>query len=251
MLRKESIRVIRAVALFGALGAGPCFAEAADLGPYSQPARSPAYIPPQAPPPADDEGPAAGIWTGLYYGVSAGYGFGRSDLDYDRNNHGFAFNEPEGALGALSLGYNIQFPSGLLFGIEGDYGIMDISAADKAVFDGHAFQSEYGTFWGTIRGRLGVTIGRTLFYGTGGMAFMDLTETAVGNTPGETALNEDFKQGFVAGGGIEHALTPHLSVKAEYLHMDFGRFDGLAANGDAFSFENKVDLVRAGINYKF
>ncbi len=162
-----------------------------------------------------------------------------------------AFTEPEGALGALTLGYNQQLPSGLTLGIEGDLGIMDLSAPDKSVFDGHTFGSDYGTWWGTIRGRVGVAMGRTLFYGTGGVAFMDLDEAAIGNTPGETALNEDFKSGWVAGAGIEHALSQHMTLKVEYLHMDFGRFDGVSAGNEAFSFENKVDLVRAGVNYKF
>ena len=253
MFQTTRTLTFRAIIVFGSLGAAPAFAEAADLGPYRQAPRSPAYIPaqPPPPPPMDDNGPAIGIWTGAYWGLSAGYGWGTSDLSYDRANHGATFTEPEGALGAITLGYNHQLPSGLTLGIEGDLGIMDLTASDKTVFDGHTFQSDYGTWWGTIRGRVGVAMGRTLFYGTGGLAFMDLEEQALGNTAGETALNEDFKTGWVAGGGIEHALSQNMTLKVEYLHMDFGRFEGVSAGNEAFSFENKVDLVRAGVNFKF
>lgn len=249
MLFKSTLILATAIAA----SIAPAFAEAADLGPYRPQRPAPAYIPPPAPEPDPvfDEGPGF-LWTGGYWGLSAGYGWGESTQDYDRiGNHGLAFTDPEGALGALTLGYNYQLPSGLTVGIEGDLGLMDLSASDKVVYDGHVMKSAYGPWWGTIRGRLGVAAGRTLFYGTGGAAFMDIDEVSIGNTPGETALNEDFRSGWVIGAGIEHALGRHMTVKLEYLHMDFGKLEGLSANGEDFSFENQIDLVRAGINYKF
>lgn len=42
-----------------------------------------------------------------------------------------------------------------------------------------------------------------------------------------------------------------MSAKLEYLHMDFGTYEGYSANREDFSFENEVDLVRVGLNYKF
>ncbi|MFA5951459.1 MAG: outer membrane beta-barrel protein [Hyphomicrobium sp.] len=244
-------RTFYAFSAIAALSVAPAFAEAADLGPYKPQKPSPAYIPPPPPPPLESNYDFA-PWTGAYWGFSAGYGWGQSIQDYERNaNHGLSETTPEGALGAFTLGYNLQMPGGIVLGVESDIGLMDISADDKVVYDGHIFKSDYGPWWGTLRGRLGLAAGHTLFYGTGGAAFMDVDEVSIGNTPGETAVNESFRTGWVLGGGIEQALGAHMTAKVEYLHMDFGSFEGLSGNAERYSFDNQVDLVRAGINYKF
>jgi outer membrane immunogenic protein len=102
-----------------------------------------------------------------------------------------------------------------------------------------------------MRARGGSIYGDTLFYATGGLAFMGVDEVSVGNTPGETAYNKDWRSGWVLGAGIEHAFAPGVTAKLEYLHMDFGSSNGLSANNEAFSFDNRVDLVRVGVNYGF
>ena len=191
------------------------------------------------------------IWTGSYAGLSGGYAWGRSELQYDRVNHGIAARNPNGALGALTVGYNYDLGNGFVIGAEGDLGIADISASDRMVFDGHIYQSRFGPWWGTIRARAGYSFGETLVFATGGAAFMGMDEVVIGNTPVETAVNRDTRSGWVAGGGIEHAFAPNMTIKAEYLHMDFGSFNGFSGNRETFSFDNKVDLVRVGLNYTF
>lgn len=99
------------------------------------------------------------------------------------------------------------------------------------------------------RARAGYAIGETLVYATGGAAFAEFDET--GSAPGATATNHETRSGWVAGGGIEHAIASNITAKAEYLHMDFGGFKEVDQNGRAFSFENRADLVRVGMNYKF
>ncbi|MEO1283125.1 MAG: outer membrane beta-barrel protein [Pseudomonadota bacterium] len=217
-------------------------ASAADLGGSLKDPPAPIDYAPTRPP----------IWQGTYWGASLGYGWGESEHYYDRgNNHGSAENDLEGGLASLTLGYNYLAAQGLLVGIEGDIGIMDLSADDKVIFDGHVWKSEFGSFWGTVRGRAGFLWGNTLFYGTGGWAFMEVNEVGIGDADGQTATNEDIRSGWVAGGGIEHAFSPGMTTKIEYLHMDFGSYDGLSENQEAYSFDNTVDLVRAGINFKF
>lgn len=212
--------------------------------------RGPGYVAP-----ADTEEvyrPSAPIWQGLYWGLSGGYGWGNSEQTYDRNNnHGLASTDPEGALGAFTIGYNFAPAPGLLIGAEADLGIMDISADAKEVYDGHIYKTQFGTFWGTLRARAGVLFGRALIYGTGGIAFMETDEVSIGNTPGETAINDDLRSGWVVGGGLEYALMPGVTSKIEYLHMDFGTYEGLSDNREDFTFKNDVDLVRAGLNFKF
>lgn len=195
---------------------------------------------------------APAIWTGIYAGLSAGYGWGHSEQDYERNdNHGLASTSPSGGLAAFTLGYNYALGNGFVIGAESDLGLMDISADDKIVYDGHIYKTRFGPWWGTLRGRAGYAFGDTLVYATGGVAFMDVDEVSIGNTPGETAVNEDWRTGYVLGAGVEQAIAPGMTAKLEYLHMDFGTYSGFSANNEPFSFDNRVDLIRAGLNFAF
>lgn len=226
-------------------------AAAADLG-----GKRKRSTPPPPAPQAVDYVPAsqpAPIWQGLYWGLSAGYGWGESEQTYNRNdNHGLASTAPHGALASVTVGYNYMWSHNVLVGIEGDLGLMDISADDKIVYDGHVYKTSFGPWWGTVRGRAGyLWDSRTLFYGTAGIAFMAVDEVSIGNTPGETASNRDVRSGWVVGAGIEHAFLPGVTGKIEYLHMDFGSYDGFSANREDFSFANRIDLVRAGLNFKY
>lgn len=192
------------------------------------------------------------IWQGLYWGGSIGYGWGDSEHFYDRNdNHGTASNELSGGLASLTLGYNHMIRPGWVVGIEGDLGVMDLSADDKVIFDGHIWKAEYGTLWGTVRARAGMLWGSSLLYLTGGWAFAEVNEVGIGDADGQTATNEDVRSGWVLGAGVEHAFAPGMTAKLEYLHMDFGRYDGFSENQEDYYFENSIDLIRTGVNFKF
>jgi len=192
------------------------------------------------------------IWQGLYWGASIGYGWGDSEHYYDRNNnHGTATTDLSGGLAALTLGYNYIWSPGFLVGLEGDIGVMDLSADDKVIFDGHIWKSEFGPLWGTVRARAGMMWGNSLIYATGGWAFAHVNEVGYGDARGQTAENEEVRSGWVLGAGVEHAISPGMTVKLEYLHMDFGRYDGLSENREDYYFDNKVDLIRTGLNFKF
>lgn len=217
---------------------------AADQGGYIAPPQEPletAYV-----------GPTKSVWDGLYWGASLGYGFGESDHDYDRGaNHGLAERDVEGGLASLTLGYNYRVAPQFVVGLEGDIGVADLSGDDRIIFDGHIWKTQFGPFWGTVRGRAGFLLGNTLIFGTGGWAFMDVDEVGIGDADGQTAQNRSFRSGYVVGGGVEHAFSPGVTAKVEYLHMDFGSYEGFSENQEAFSFDNRVDLVRTGLNFKF
>lgn len=213
-------------------------AGAADLGPYRPPAPQPEY---DAGP--VDYSPPRYNWSGLYLGINGGYGWGESSMSYD--DYTLSTSAPEGFMGGATLGYNWHIPGGLLVGIEGDVGYMDSGEEN----DGGGYR--YGQWWGTLRGRTGFTFDRTLFYATAGVAFMDVDEVSLGGASGETAWHENIDTGWVVGGGIEHALTQNISLKLEYLHMDFGDYEGYSSSSEGFSFDNQTDVVRAGLNFKF
>lgn len=200
---------------------------------------------------ADDYRPR-GLWEGLYHGISGGYGWGQSDHNYERDdNHGMASREVEGALASFTLGYNFMVSPALLLGIEADAGVMDLSEDDEVIFDGHVWKTQFGPFWGTLRGRAGVVLGGILFYGTGGLAFMSIDEVGYGDADGQTAENRNLLTGWTMGGGMELALGDNVTTKIEYLHMDFGQYDGLSENQENYYFDSKVDIVRAGLNFRF
>ena len=210
---------------------------AADLG-------GPRLPPPdQYDPPSRASRPA--LWQGFYWGLNGGYGWGDSSFDTDTDGGG---SSPEGFLAGATVGYNYMIGSNFLLGVEGDLGFMDISNNDKEV-NGSVYRTSFGPWWGTLRARAGVTMGRLLIYGTGGLAFAAVEEDVI--TGGNKVSNEDWRSGWVVGGGAELALSETVSAKVEYLHMDFGSHSALSSNLDSYDFDNRVDVVRAGLNFRF
>lgn len=192
------------------------------------------------------------LWTGPYGGASIGYAWGESKQSYDRaGDHGKATLEPDGAAAAITGGYNWMWDEAFLFGMEADIGVINVSQGATEVFDGHIWSTNIGPFWGTLRGRAGYAIDDFLMFVSGGLAVASIDDTSIGNTPGETAKEDNLRAGWVVGGGVEYALDDYWILKAEYLHMDFGRYEGQSANNEDYYFENVVDLIRFGANVRF
>lgn len=80
---------------------------------------------------------------------------------------------------------------------------------------------------------------------------MQVGEVGYGDAAGQTATNRDFRTGWVVGGGLEYAINSRMTTKIEYLHMDFGRYNGYSENQEDYYFDNTVDVVRAGVSFKF
>ncbi len=191
-------------------------------------------------------------WSGAYVGVAIGFGEGSTDYFLDQAGHGADSNEASGLAGSLSLGYNWQMPSGLVLGVESDLGFID-AAEEHPWKDGHSFQSDYGT-WATLRGRLGYAHGRFLFFGTAGLAFLGTDEVVLGanggQNAGQTSHNDDSHVGWVVGAGVEYAYSDRISFKLDYLHMEFDEYNGNTSADLDYSFENELDIIRIGVNYK-
>lgn len=195
-----------------------------------------------------------GYWNGYYVGASIGYGYGRTDYYLDEANHGAAVQESDGFTASVTGGRNWQFPSGLVLGIEGDLGYGDVTG-EGLWQDDHLLSSEYN-FWATLRGRAGYAYNRFLFFATAGAAYLDTHEVFYGAgrgqaNAGQTSVNESNHWGWVAGLGVEYAVTERITTKAEWLHMEFGEFEGRNGNNDRYTFENNFDILRVGLNYKF
>jgi len=61
------------------------------------------------------------------------------------------------------------------------------------------------------------------------------------------------ESGWAAGVGVEHAIANNWSLKLEYLHLDLGHknFEFPAFPGLPSRVNEKLDIVRVGVNYKF
>ncbi|MBI1868013.1 MAG: porin family protein [Methylocystis sp.] len=226
---------ISTLAIVAAFAAGSAFA--ADL-----PSRK---GPPILPPPAF-------TWTGFYLGLNVGGGW----RDNNNNNNGFTpfpfvflptgtnGGNGGGVVGGGQSGFNYQLTPLFVVGWENDFQGTSIGSGGGGGFGG----DERITYFGTVRGRIGVTPldPRLLVYGTGGFAY------------GRVERDEFFfehkttKTGWTAGGGVEYAFMPNLSAKVEYLFTNLNSGDD---NGFAFVFNNhhetRFHTVRAGVNYHY
>lgn len=234
---------------------------AADLAPVPVEPAAPVYLP--------------FSWTGFYAGLNGGYGLGNDDEATlgrtPRDTIGsFGGLDTNGFFGGAQIGAAYQLDS-FVFGIESDIqkAWMDDSVGPKFVSalspEGiDAVASSLDVDWfGTVRGRAGVALDRTLLYGTGGVAFGSIDYNAnLLFDGGDTAhlTTDSTEVGWVAGAGVEHAFTDNWTVKVEYEYIDLGEVTAkgpiVDGGGDAVgtarsSRDVNFHTVRAGVNYKF
>lgn len=120
----------------------------------------------------------------------------------------------------------------------------------------------------TIKGRIGVTADRTLFFATGGLAVAGVTQEttavlAVDQPGGGQQIttwrgsNSETRFGFVVGGGIEQALDDHwiISGEAEYFNLGTAEYDVVPDQLQENYGRQKQVLdggsVKVSIKYKF
>ena len=193
----------------GALLAAQC-AAAADLS------VAPLYKAPPA------EVTQAYNWTGFYLGVNGGGGWGRSWWSATATPVDLS-----GAHAGGTAGYNWQFGNAVL-GLEGDMDWSNLKGTNTRR-GCPAGCSTNDNWLSTVRGRAGYAFGGIMPYVTGGLAVGDIRAA----TPGFAGASTT-NAGWTAGGGLEVALPGNWSAKAEYLHVDLGRFNcGTSCGVDA------------------
>jgi outer membrane immunogenic protein len=180
-------------------------------------------------------------WSGFYLGINGGGGWGHSY--WDANATGI---NTSGGVAGGTAGYNWQIGSAVL-GLESDIDWANLKGTTTSTLC-PAGCSTSDTWLGTVRGRVGYAFGGVLPYVTGGLAAGDIRAT----TPGFAGASNT-NAGWTVGGGLEFALPGNWSAKAEYLHVDLGRFNCGANCGVATTDNVSMhdDIVRAGINYRF
>jgi outer membrane immunogenic protein len=258
---KKILFAVSAVAL--ALSAGS--AMAADL-PYRK--EAPVYVPPPPPP----------MWTGFYAGLNAGYGWGTSSNAttvgvpvFDTFNilgdgEGGAFGSTalantgnanvnqSGFIGGGQVGYNWQYGSNFVFGLEADIQGAGIRGSGSSVGVSVDSDSSYNpnrvaiggnnvtasvNWMGTVAGRVGYLFTPTLLiYARGGLAYGGVSVSTTSSVQGTewtssyggdygfmgagTGQASDTLVGWHIGGGAEWMFMPNWSLKAEAFYYDLG-----------------------------
>jgi opacity protein-like surface antigen len=200
--------------------------------------------------------------------------------------------KPLGFSGGAQAGYNWQSGSWLA-GIEADYSYLHLQgtgssgavhypsggpgffvssgliAASVSQFDVTDYAD--ADWLATVRPRIGYTLGNWLFYATGGLALTKLKEdflytdgaAGIGTGFWQGARIDNLKVGSAVGAGIEVGVTNSLSLKAEYLHVNFGNSDApqtlnniaMFAPGRTQNFTEagdfSADIFRLALNYRF
>ena len=213
----------------GAAAAYASLAQAADL-PYRREA------------PASYDYPPTFTWTGFYVGANAGLGFGGFN-GYGANYFG---STPIGGAFGLTAGYNYQSGK-LVVGGEGDYAWSHI--ANSASPYARVTSSGIVQNLDTIRARFGYAADRALFFATAGYAGANIR--GVLSAPGAVADETYYANGFTLGLGVEYAITPHITAKAEYLYASLGSNTYFNNTSAASSAGANINLIRTGLNYKF
>ena len=223
-------------------------------------------------------------WTGLYVGVHGGATWSNTDWFYpaDALNSvavlpvGPPFNVSSGGHSASSwlaggqIGYNYQIKNWVL-GAEAEFSWTNLQGSNIDPTSANINHTKTD-FVATMGGRFGYAWDRLLLFGKAGGAwahdkFFD-TATApltsgtfpafpitlpAGSLEDQATLN---RFGLMLGGGVEYALTPNWSVKAEYEYLDFGRkrvtLSPAAAGLAPFDADirQRIQLAKVGINYK-
>lgn len=225
---------------------------------------------------------AAYNWTGFYIGDHFGYARGEGNTLIEPLPTAAQFinlapttldSDPKGWTGGLQGGYNRQLGH-LVVGGEADFTwsnakgtrvVTPITQNNGTPFPGAGFliASQNTKWFGTLRGRAGVAVGRGLLYGTGGLAYAKVNYGANADfrpfgTESYPAVDSKTKRGWTLGYGFELGVTRHFSWKFEYLYYRLGS-ETFTANPAIplppfqirYTWKASADTINGGINFRF
>jgi outer membrane immunogenic protein len=218
-------------------------------------------------------------WTGLYVGANVGYGWGSDESTNVNGNAPFPAGlvrntDPDGGLAGFQLGYNYQFPSNWVVGVEGQFSWSHLtgsnslaSAVPLFVHNRFSTTNDDITSLSTVTGRIGHAFNNYLVYVKGGAAWAQInttgpnTDPALGGTLVATTTGSEDRSGWTVGLGAEWGFWQNWSARLEYDYMDFGTRD--VSDSSAYfngfhglpvlvrSADLNVSVVEAGLNYRF
>lgn len=178
----------------------------------------------------------------LYAGVHGEYLWGEPTLSPDPSF--LSRRDFSGEMAGVTLGINHTMGD-FLIGAETDlaFGNADGHATDQLGFEGIFVDLDW---LATFRARAGYKVNNVLLFGTGGLALGGLEAVEVNPN---TFLFDKTAMGYTVGFGAEMNVSERLSIKGEFLYVDFGKekFPPVFAYG-ASSAGVETSLVRLGVN---
>jgi outer membrane immunogenic protein len=209
-------------------------------------------------------------WTGLYGGVNAGAGWETatpnvsfaSSTIFLPSSAATGTETVNGFIGGGQLGFNWQVSS-VVLGVEGDF--QGTTQKNAIAVGGSALVTNSIENFGTVRGRVGVALGRWMPYVTAGGGYGTF-QSSINAGPLGTFSSPSSHGFFAVGTGLEVMVWDHASFKIEYLYMDTGTttnsFAALTPAALAFLGTSSVgtltastrvrdNIFRAGLNYHF
>jgi outer membrane immunogenic protein len=200
-------------------------------------------------------------WTGTYIGINGGYAWADSSHD-DSFGTGIPHFSQNGGMAGVTFGGNWESSARWVVGFESDFDWADIKGTFNsttlcAISTGSSCFTKMKEF-STERIRFGYDADGWLLFGTVGVGWgrVNAGQTPCGLTAfGGNSCDEKWRDGWVAGAGVEKMFLPHWSAKIEYLHFDFGNdinyTPTAVGGGNAVHVAERGDMVRVGINYQF
>jgi outer membrane immunogenic protein len=220
-------------------------------------------------------------WTSCYVGGHAGAGWDRTTFS-DPNGETIAnvgdsigVNGRTSALGGIQTGCDYQFANRWVVGLAGDFSWTNIRGAGIDPF----FENKNGgpitlnprtDTLASITGRVGYAWDNFLLYGKGGAAFahnsyslhnlvqVNGVDCPAGGGAGIicNATGSTNRTGWTVGAGFEWAFARNWSAMVEYDHYGFGNkgvsfTDPNTPSLAVINIKQSVDVVKAGINYRF
>jgi outer membrane immunogenic protein len=199
--------------------------------------------------------PPARNWSGCYLGIVGGGVLGNDRVVATTGETVTAVTTTDPLVGG-TFGCNYQFSPFFAIGIEDDisWSGLEGTAGDLAPFNTAISHSVRSTWLDTLRGRAGiVTWDNAFFYVTGGAAFTAIQDSVSGGGFGASATSN--VTGWTVGGGVEFWPFQNLSLKVEYLFVQFPTiaeaFNTVPGNFIAVNTRLSENVIRGGINWHF
>jgi outer membrane immunogenic protein len=206
-------------------------------------------------------------WSGPYVGFYAGQATGQTTDDIAT----FLYGSPgvsyidtwslDGAATGAYAGYNYTSGS-YVVGLEADIGHASVDGYIDFAGNGSigAYRTDVAMGWnGHLRLRAGVAAENALFFVAGGVALAQF-DYGYNWPPDPNQIYHDQAQyvGLSVGAGVDYAISPAATLRAEYLYDNFGkhRFDFQGTDNisyyraeDIVSFQTQT--VRIGLSFRF
>ncbi|MGU3492905.1 outer membrane protein [Xanthobacteraceae bacterium A53D] len=202
---------------------------------------------------------AATSWTGFYLGLHAGagqttnaWGIATGDLA-PSVPLAYPVDTISGSgLAGGQIGYNYQLGN-IVLGVELDASAGQLSSRARCGDGWTSVCNAETNALGTLTARVGYAFDNMLVYGKAGGAFASSSFALPGTLYAGRYVGSDTATGWTLGGGVEVALTPQVSAKAEYAYMDFGSGTVDLHSGAAMSqieLSRSAQVVKVGLNWR-